>query len=70
MKKNMGTIDRGIRLIVAGVLGILIATNALEGTMMWVAGTVAAVFVLTSVVSVCPLYSILGIRTCPVDSTK
>jgi hypothetical protein len=67
MKKNMGTIDRGIRLLVAGVLGILVAANIIEGTMMWVAAAIGAVFVLTSLVSVCPLYSVLGFRTCPVE---
>jgi len=66
VKKNMGTIDRGIRLLVAGILGILVATNVIEGTMMWIAAAIGVVFVLTSLVSVCPLYSVLGIRTCPV----
>jgi uncharacterized membrane protein len=69
MRTNMGMIDRGIRLIVAAVLlygafggAAILAAGALH----WLAIVVAAVFILTSLVGNCPLYSILGIRTCQI----
>jgi len=66
MTKNMGSIDRGLRLVVAGVLGLLIALGKIEGTWMIVAAVVAVVFLATSLMSSCPMYSLLGLRTCPV----
>ncbi len=68
MKKNMGTADRAIRVIVAIGVFIAIATGAVEGTLAWVLGAVAVVFVATSLVSFCPLYSIVGIKTCKTDA--
>jgi len=64
MKKNMGSADKIFRLIVAAVLVILYFTNTISGTIGIIALVIAAVFVLTSVVSFCPLYTLLGINTC------
>ena len=65
MKKNMGSTDKIVRLIVAAVLVILFYTGKLTGTLGIIAMAVAGIFVLTSLVSFCPLYSIFGINTCP-----
>jgi hypothetical protein len=67
MKKNMGNTDRIIRLVIAGVLTLLWFQNIITGTAGIIALIVAAVFVVTSLVSFCPLYTILGINSC---STK
>jgi hypothetical protein len=64
MKKNMGNTDRIIRLIIAGVLAFLWFQNIITGTWGIVALVVAAVFVLTSLVSFCPLYTLFGINSC------
>jgi Protein of unknown function (DUF2892) len=64
MKKNMGTIDRTIRLIVAIVFAVLYFTNIVSGTIGLVLVILGAVFVLTSLVSFCPLYLPFGINTC------
>lgn len=65
MRINMGTLDRGLRLVLAALLlGLALGTNLLGGALFWVALVVAAVFTLTAVIGNCPLYSILGIRTC------
>ncbi|TNE51879.1 MAG: DUF2892 domain-containing protein [Bacteroidetes bacterium] len=65
MKKNMGTIDRVIRVILAIVMGTLYFT----GTVTGVAGTVmlvlGVVFLATSLISFCPLYLPFGLRTGP-----
>jgi glucose uptake protein GlcU len=70
MQKNMGTIDRVIRLLIAAVAVFLFYNGTLTGTMGIVALVVAAVFTLTSVISFCPLYRIVGLSTCPVSTGK
>ncbi len=66
MKKNMSNTDRIIRVIIAALLVVLYATGTVTGTWGIVALVVAGIFVLTSLVSFCPLYAIFGISTCPV----
>lgn len=65
MKKNMGTADRIIRVIVAAVIAALYFTGTISGTVAIVLLVLAAVFILTSLVSFCPLYLPFGIKTCP-----
>ncbi|MEI8075360.1 MAG: DUF2892 domain-containing protein [Bacteroidota bacterium] len=64
MKKNMGTIDKTIRLIVAIVFAVLYFTNTVTGILGIVLVVLGAVFVLTSLISFCPLYLPFGINTC------
>lgn len=64
MTKNMGTLDRALRTIVALVIGYLWWTGVIAGTLGTVLAVVAVVFLLTSLVSFCPLYRALGISTC------
>lgn len=66
MKKNMGSADRIIRLIVAAVIAILFFTNVISGTLGIVLLVIAGVFALTSFISFCPLYALVGMDTCPV----
>lgn len=65
MNKNMGTIDKTIRIIVALAFAGLYFGDITTGTLGIVLLAVGVVFVLTSVVSFCPLYTLLGINTCP-----
>ena len=67
MKKNMGTADRTIRTILAVVVAVLYFTNVITGTLGIVLMVLAAVFLLTSVVSFCPLYAPFGLKTCPME---
>jgi hypothetical protein len=67
MKKNMGTTDKIIRLVVAIVFAVLYFTNTVTGTFGLILVILGAVFVLTSLISFCPLYLPFGINTC---STK
>jgi hypothetical protein len=64
MKKNMGTVDRIIRIIIAAILVVLFAMNVVPGFWGILLLVVAAVFVLTSFVSFCPIYRIFGASTC------
>jgi len=63
MKKNMGTIDRTIRTIVAVVIAALFFSGKISGTVAIVLGIVAGVFLLTSFVGWCPGYMPLGLST-------
>ena len=70
MKKNMGSADRIIRVLLAIVVGVLYFTGTISGTLGIVLLVLAGVFVLTSLISFCPLYAPFGLRTCPVKETK
>lgn len=63
MKKNMGNIDRIIRVVVALIVGYLIFTNAITGVLAIILGVLAVVFVATSFMGSCPLYIPLNIDT-------
>ena len=60
----MGTTDKIIRIFIAIVLAALFFTKTITGTLGYVALAVASVFLLTSLVSSCPLYTVLGMNTC------
>ncbi|PAC30330.1 DUF2892 domain-containing protein [Flectobacillus sp. BAB-3569] len=64
MKKNMGSTDKLIRVIIAIIVAVLYFTGTLTGTIGIIALVIAGVFFVTSLVSFCPLYTILGISTC------
>lgn len=66
MKKNMGTTDKIIRIILAIIVGVLYFTGTVSGTVGIVLLVLAGIFVLTSLVSFCPLYAPFGIKTCAV----
>ena len=66
MTKNMGSADRIIRVIIAAIVGILYFTGTISGTLGMVLMVLAGVFVLTSVISFCPLYAPFGIKTCKI----
>lgn len=66
MKKNMGGVDRIIRFVLAAVIGLLYWQGIIEGTLAYILFAVAGIFVLTSFISFCPLYPIVGLNTCKV----
>ncbi len=66
MKKNMGTTDKIIRLIIAAILAVLYFSGIVTGTIGIVVAIVAAVLVMTTLTGFCGLYTILGINTCKV----
>ncbi len=64
MQKNMGSFDKIVRIVLAVIAVALAATGTLAGTAAIVAYGAAAIIVLTSLVSFCPLYRVLGLRSC------
>ena len=66
MKKNMGIFDRVLRIILAIVVAILIYMEILTGTAAIVIGIIAGIFLITSIIGICGLYSVVGVNTCKV----
>lgn len=64
MKKNMGSTDKIVRIILAIIFAALYFTGTISGTFGLVLLILGAVFLLTSVVGFCPLYAPFGISTC------
>ena len=65
MKKNMGSADRVIRILLAVVVLVLYFTNIITGTLGIVLLVLAGIFLVTSLVSFCPLYTLIRFNTCP-----
>lgn len=63
MKKNMGYVDRFIRIILAGIIVFLSVTQKIHGTLNIVLVVLAIIFLLTSLFGFCPLYLPFKIST-------
>jgi hypothetical protein len=63
MKKNVGTIDKVIRILIAVTVVVLYFTHVISGTLAIILLIVAAILVVTSLVSFCPIWLALGMNT-------
>jgi len=63
MTKNMGVIDRTLRLLAAAIVAVLYLTHVISGTLAAVLAVIAVIVVVTSVVGYCPTYTLLGLST-------
>ena len=63
MKKNMGNVDRVIRILVAVVVLVLYFTHVITGTLAVILLILAGIFVVTSFIGFCPLYLPFGFNT-------
>lgn len=66
----MGSADRIIRVIIAVIIATLYFTNVITGALGIVLLILAAVFVLTSFISFCPIYAPFGLSTCVIKEKK
>jgi len=66
---NVGTIDRGIRLVIgiAALAAVFVDPFAGAGWERIALGAVGIIMIVTSSIKFCPLYRIFGRRTCPID---
>ncbi|MHC1780288.1 MAG: DUF2892 domain-containing protein [Bacteroidales bacterium] len=64
MKKNVGTTDKWIRIIIALIIVALYFANLISGTLAIILLIVAGMFIITGFVGFCGLYTLLGISTC------
>ena len=60
MKSNVGGTDKLLR-IVAGLVLIVLAATGMVGTWGWI----GVVPLLTGLFNFCPVYTLLGMNTCP-----
>jgi hypothetical protein len=63
MKKNMGNLDRSLRLLGAAILIVLYLLDVITGTLAIVCLAIAAMLIITSFISFCPLYLPFKIST-------
>jgi hypothetical protein len=70
MKKNMGTVDKVIRLMVAVIVLVLYFTHVISGTLGIILLVIAGIFVVTSLLGLCPLYLPLGLSTRKKEEAK
>lgn len=63
MKKNIGTIDKTIRILLAVVVIALYFTHVISGVLAIVLLIISGILILTSLISFCPLYFPFGINT-------
>ncbi|MCB0447541.1 MAG: DUF2892 domain-containing protein [Gelidibacter sp.] len=66
MKKNMGSTDKGIRVSIAIIIALLYFFNVIEGALAYVLMAFAIIFLVTSFINFCPLYTLIGVNTCKV----
>lgn len=65
MQKNCGSLDRGVRLLVAGLLGFFVAMQLVEGWFAILLAAFAAVLALTALLGICPFYRLIDLDTQP-----
>jgi len=64
MKRNLGNIDRVLRVLIAIVITLLSFTHVITGTLAVVLSILGVVFLFTGFIGACPLYSLFSINTC------
>lgn len=70
MKGNMGNIDKIIRVSIAVVIAVLFFTKVITGTLGIVLLIAGGIFLLTSLISFCPIYTLFGATTCKKDLNR
>lgn len=63
LPKNMGSVDRAIRVLVAVLIAVLYFTHVITGVAAIILGVLGVICVLTSVVGFCPLYLLFRFST-------
>ena len=67
MKKNVGVIDKIIRIVLAAVSSFLYFTGVITGTAGTAVLIIGAILLVTAYLRFCPIYAFLGFRTCKMD---
>ncbi len=63
MKKNVGTIDKAVRILVAALIAVLYFTNLISGTLALVLLALAGIFIITAFLNFCPIWWAFGLST-------
>jgi len=67
MKKNVGNVDKLVRILIAIAIVVLYYTNSITGMLAIVLMAVGIVLLLTVLFNFCPLYAVFGIKTCKTE---
>jgi hypothetical protein len=70
MKKNVGNVDRAIRIVLGIVVVALFSAGLLSGALGITLIVLAVEFILTSLSGVCPLYTVFGITSCKTNKAS
>jgi hypothetical protein len=68
MKKNMGNLDKGVRVLIAAIVAVLYYLNIIEGTLAYILMGIAIILLITSLINFCPLYKVIGVNTCKIKN--
>jgi len=64
MKKNIGPIDKFVRILIAAIIMALYYFGYISDTLAMVLLVIGIILLLTSLINFCPLYKIIGVNTC------
>jgi len=64
MKKNMGNMDKAIRVLIAAAIAVLYYYNIIDGVLAYILMGIAIILLVTSLINFCPLYKLTGVNTC------
>jgi hypothetical protein len=70
MKRNVGNVDRIIRMLSGIVLATLYFTGIATGTAGYLVLAIGIIFLVTSTIRFCPLYAVFGASTCPIENSS
>ena len=70
MKKNIGSADKVIRIILAVTLAVLYFTVTVTGTTGIVLLAAGGILLATALINFCPIWAIFGINTCKINPKK
>lgn len=62
MKRNVGKIDRGVRIFMGVSIAILFYANQLSGPSAYALMIIAGILVITGIIGWCPIYALLGVK--------
>lgn len=63
MKKNIGSLDKSIRIVIVLTIASILYFDLTHGILTYILITIASLLLITSVISYCPVYKLLGINT-------
>ena len=67
LTNNVGTLDRIARLGLGAILGVAFLASIVATPLSWLVGLLSIIMLATGALGSCPIYSLLGVRTCPIQ---
>lgn len=67
LNQNVGTLDRIARLGLGAVLGVVFLAGFVATPLSWLVGVLSVIMLATGALGFCPIYRVVGVRTCPIQ---